>query len=263
MQMISNRLDTSVGEGMLFFGGPPLANHARNNLPQMRGDRIRREQITVLIEVRAPGIDHSGSHHLKRVVVGMKSPDPTGNHRPLRTGGTGPTNVGTLRQSNSAIKPTVRTPVKIIQYIIRRCLKTIEHHNGWSVGNIVAVGIGDKRQFRGIGQPYTAVSYCNPAQITSAAPKHFPPIKSTVVVDIFENQNAIRSSILPPLGVRIILDNPQPAAIVKVKGDRAAQIGFTSEQGYLETVWNDNAFEGLLRSQRYITRILCIDDTRR
>ena len=137
--------------------------------------------------------------------------------------------------------------MEIVQDIIRGNLESVEHDNRIGVRNIVAIAIGNKSQFRRISNPNSAVAYGDSGKIPPFVPKHFSPIKPTVVIRVFQNQNAITGSVLFPHRVRVILNNPQPSPIIEIKRDRSPEIRLTGEERHSKTVRHGNAFQRFSR----------------
>ncbi len=81
MQVIGDRLNTTVGKWMVLLRGTSLAVHAWHNVPQMSDHGVCCKEVTVLVEVRAPRIDHAFGHNLKAVVNRMESPDTASDPR--------------------------------------------------------------------------------------------------------------------------------------------------------------------------------------
>ena len=139
VQVVGNRLDPLIDVGILLFGGPPFTSHPGNNMPEMGQHRVGGDQVPILVKISTPRIDHSASQFLELVIDRMKPPHATRDLCPFGFGRPRLTNLGQLVKADGPVKPAIRSPMKIINDVIRRFLKTVEHRNRLPVRNIVPI----------------------------------------------------------------------------------------------------------------------------
>ena len=160
VQVVIDRLDAGIGVGVVIFPGPSLAMRTRDDVPQVSGHGIDREVVTNVIEIGTPGIYHPGRYNLERMAHGVHFPESTGDYGALLVRSAWFANEGPGINANRPIKPSIRSPVKIVQVVIvvTLVLKTIQDRDGVPVRSSVLVCIRNKGQVRSVPQPDAPVA---------------------------------------------------------------------------------------------------------
>ena len=260
VQVVGDRLDPLVTVRVFPFSSPSLADHTRDDVPKVGQYRVGGDQVPVLVKICSPGIDHATGQFFKLMIDRMKPPHPARDPGPCGFRRPRLTDLGEFVEANGTIEPAIGTPVKIIEDVVGGNFKSVEHHDRLRVGNIVPVPVGNKGELGRVGNPNSAVPDRDAGQITSLVPKDGSSIKLSVVVCIFEYQDAIGGIILVPLGVGIVFYDPEAPAIVKIKGDGTTQIRFPGKERHVKTVRDRDPLERLLWRKRDIGRILAVGD---
>ena len=147
MRVVPNRLDVVVNIGVHVRTALLVIDAPLHDVKQVWNHAARRESLSVIVEVKSPGIGQSASEDLKLLPSRMVTPDSTVDKLPRfvilsRFGDS------RLREDSMAsVEPTVGAPVKAIQSLVAIVdAPAIQQHLRWSVGFIVAICIGDERE---------------------------------------------------------------------------------------------------------------------
>src|SRR5205807_8733551 len=90
-----------------------------------------------------------------------------------------------------------------------------------TVGHVVAVAVGDEEQVRRGTDPDAAEAELDAGDVGDLVMEDFASIKMAVAVFVLEDKDAIlaRFAVSLPLGIGVVLRDPEPAAVVDGEGD--------------------------------------------
>ena len=87
----------------------------------------------------------------------------------------------------------------------------IQHDDGFTVGHVVFVRIGNEQQVRRVQNPDSAVADLDARETSALIPEHRAFVEAAVTVDIFQNDNTVthaRIEVGGRFGVCVVLGNP-------------------------------------------------------
>ena len=207
----------------------------------MRDHGVGRDQVAVFVEVGSPRIHHAFRNFFEHMSHRMKPPQTACDLHALVSRCARFADERVRRQTDGSIQPTVWSPMKIVEHVVGRNLKAIQHHLRGGIRLIVSVAIRDERKFRRVGDPHSAVPHGQSGQVSSLVVEDLSFVELSVVVRVFENNDAICAVTFFPLRVRIVFHHPQSPAIIEVECNRSPDVRFARKQRHGKTVRHSHA----------------------
>ena len=129
------------------------------------------------------------------------------------------------------IQPAIRPPLQSVRRRMsdRRFVKSVEHNLRRTIGNVVAVSVGNEQQVRQTDGPDAAVADFDTGQLAGRVPEDGPFIMLAISICVFQDHDAV--ALIPvetPCSAprpAIILSHPQAAPFISCDGNRVLHIG--------------------------------------
>ena len=110
--------------------------------------------------------------------------------------------------------------------------EAVEHDLGRTVGDVVAVAVGDEQQLGRAEQPDAAEPELDAAEPLDVVGEDRPPVEPAVAVGVLEDQDAVAEAeveLLGAVGVGVVLGDPEPPAGVPGHRDRVPHVRLGGE----------------------------------
>ena len=117
--------------------------------------------------------------------------------------------------------------------------KAVEHNLRRPIRDVVAVAVRKEEQPRRAQQPNAAETQLDAGEHLHAVGEDGSPVELAVAIGVFKDQDAValgEVEPLGPLGVRVVLGDPEPAARVPGHRDRVSNVGLGGEDRDVEAV---------------------------
>ena len=124
----------------------------------------------------------------------------------------------------------------------------VEHDLGGTVGDVVAIAVGDEQQPRRTQQPDAAESELDAGEHLHVVGEHGATVEPAVGVGVLEDQHAIAMTEVEPIGcvgIGVVLGDPEPTAPVPGHRDRVLHVGLGREGRDAEPRRSPEAGRGL------------------
>ncbi len=170
----------------------------------------------------------------------MITPDAGVDFHALRIAGLRRTDVRGALDAVAGVQPAVGAPLEAIGRGMpdRVFVDAVEHDLRRTIGNVVAVAIGNEQQLRQVQHPHAAEADLDAGGFAALIPEHGAAIVLAVAVGVFENDDAVLEFRVPAAevvaGPGVVFQHPQSAALVGGDGDRVLHVGFGGEDLQLE-----------------------------
>jgi hypothetical protein len=244
MEMIRVLVDERIGARHYIFAVHALEVRTGNCMPEMADDGVDEKQFAIFIPIHPPRICRPVADSLDDAARGMITPDAAAQFHAFGVGRAGSSNVRMAGDADAAIKPAVRSPAQAVGERVMAVVrggKTVEQYLRFAVGHIIAVAISDEKELRRAEQKHTTETRLDTGELLRLVEKNFASIEVTIVVLVFQNQNAVAQLQVEEssrFGVGVILRNPQPAARVECHRDGLAHIRLAGESRDRKSRWH-------------------------
>ena len=264
VKVVGGLLDDVVNVRVKVLAVHPPVIRAGDDVPQMADDRVDVKRFAVRVPVHAPCIRAAVADDFELVASRMEPPDAAIDLRPLIGSRSRRTNWRGRENPVSTIKPAIGSPPQAVDDVVPHSgiVPAVEHDDGFAVRLVVSVFVRDEQQVGRVEHPDSAVTDLDTGEPTSLVPENRSLVELTVVIFIFEDDDPVTKPIVEvalPLGVRIILGDPQSPARVRRQSDRLPHIGLGGEQSRLEPLRQFERSQRLLRRERRLAFLRVFD----
>ncbi len=128
----------------------------------------------------------------------------------------------------------------------------VEHDLGGTVGDVVAIAVGDEQQPRRAQQPDAAEAELDAGEHLHVVGEDRATVEPAVAVGVLEDQDAIAKAEVEPVGrvgIGVVLGDPEPPAPVPGHGDRVLHVGLGGKGRDVEARRGPEAGRGLVRGE--------------
>ena len=139
------------------------------------------------------------------------------------------------RGAAATVQPAIRPPAQAVGegvIVLPRDREPIENDFGRTIGNIVAVAVGNEQELRRAKQPDAAKTQFDAAEALNVVGEDGPSVRAAVGVGVFEDQHAVAEpevENLRTVGVRVVLGDPEAPASIPGHRNRVPHVGLGGE----------------------------------
>ena len=163
----------------------------------------------------------------------------------------------------AAPEPSVESPGEAVEKIVFRVGRpAVEHDHGRTVGNVVAILVGDEKQMRRVADPDPAKANLKSAQVICLSPEDLFRIEMAVIVGVFEDGDAVLGFAFP-FDVGETFGDPEPAPVVVINRDGLSDVRLAGEERDLEALGDGDELARLLGRGRGVGGVLSVGDAGR
>ena len=212
-------------------------------VPEMAVDRVNEEQFAVLVPIVPPGVGGAAAQCLHHLAPRVVTPDRAAHRNASFRGRARHADFTRTRGAAAAVEPAVGAETQAVGevvVILRRNGETVENDFGRAVRHIVTVSVGDKKHLRRTHDPHAAASDLDARKHLHLVGENLARVESAVAILVFKDEDAIAQvevELLCPLGVGVVLGDPQPPARIPRHGDGILHVGFGGEDRGPEAGW--------------------------
>ena len=185
-----------------------------------------------VVEIHSPRIARALGKNLEDMPNRMVPPDASVDSRSVGLGRARPADGGVCEHAVAAVEPAIGPPDERIERLVRVLrAPAVEQDRGLSVGDVVAVGVGDEKEIGRRAHPDAAKPHRQTTDEVEPLLEDLPGVEHVVTVGVLEDEDPVAGVFvcdLPRVG--ITLRHPEPAAVVEAHRDRLADVGLGREE---------------------------------
>ena len=216
----------------------PLVAPALNHVEEVRDDARLDEELPVLVEVQPPRIARALGEDLEAFLHRLIAPHAGVDELPLGVRRTGDFHMRVGEHAVAAVEPAVRTPAEGVEHLVRvlprEAFEQLHRLTG-GLRAFVRFLHGDVQEPRRSPDEHAAEAILDAAGEVQSFVKHRALVELVVPVRVLEDEDAVGALALGlALRVGVVLDDPEPPAVINAEGDRLLHVGFGGEDVQLE-----------------------------
>ena len=226
--------DVFVGEGIQMRAEHAFVIGAGDAVPEVADHGVRVEKLAVLVPVESPGIRATVTEDLELFGRRMKTPDRAVHRDAVLLRSPGSADPRGRGDAMASVEPAVRTPLQAVDDVVsdRLRVETVEHHDRLTIGDEVAVGIGNEEQLRRTGHPDAAVTDRDRGEAFALVPENGAFVRLPVAVRVLEDGDPVVQLEVPAarvFGEGVTLRDPEAALLVEGDPDRLTHLRLRRE----------------------------------
>ena len=214
---------------------------AGDHVPEMSVDSVDVEKFAVFIPIVSPGIGRAVGEDFEGLAVGMKTPDASLDRNALGFGRPGNADIAGAGSSAAAVKPAIGAPAEAVGKVVVVVLgdgEAIEDDFGFSIGDVVAIAIGNEEELGRAHGPNSAASQFDAGEHLQLVGEDLAGVGLSVVVFVVKNDNAIAQfeiEALASLGIGVVFGDPHAAFVIPGHCNGILDLGLGCEDGHLKS----------------------------
>ena len=254
----ARQLAVGVGEGRL--AGLARVEAAGREVEQVVNDARAHEGVALAIKVHAPRVARALGPDLEVARLRVQPRDAGAHHdrhcvRIARVPG-----LGRGEDAVRHVKSAVRPPGEAVEQLVAVFEAEAGQHLRLFIGNIIAIGVAQEPQVRGLANIHPAVADEQAGGQRHAIGEDGHLVGHAVAIHVLEDLDTV-AALLAGLGAERIfieLQHPQPPALVERHGDGVHHLRLAGEEAHLETGRHDERLLLVCGRQRGIVRRLVL-----
>ena len=240
VEMVGVLFEKTVGVRVERLAEHAAVVRAGDDVPEVADDGVDEEGFAVLVPVHAPGIGGAVGDRLEDFADGMIAPDAAVHFRAFGFGRAGFADGGGAGDAVAGVEPAVGAPLEAVGDVVADAvgLEAVEEDDGFAVGHVVAVAVGEEEEIRRAEREDAAEAEFDAGEKLRAVPEDGAFVEAAVVVGVLENDDAVADGAVEAdlgFGVGVVLGDPEAAAGIPGHRDGILHVGFGGEEGGLET----------------------------
>ena len=225
--------------GRVVLAALALVAPALNHVEEVRDDAGLNEGVAVFVEVEAPRVARALGEDLEAFLHRLVAPHAGVDELPLRVRRTGDLDVRVREHAVAAVEPAVRAPAEGVEHLVRvlprEAFKQLHRLTG-GLRALVRILDGDVQQPRRGTDEHAAKAILDGAGEVELLHEDGALVELVVPVRVLEDEDAVGAFALGlALRVGVVLDDPEPPAVINAEGDGLLHVRLGGKDVELET----------------------------